>query len=56
VRSKRSNSKYYTFSKLRNKWAVQFRINGKSTTFGYFKTEQEAINRVKELKLELGFK
>jgi group I intron endonuclease len=46
--------KYYTYVKTRNTWRVQFRINGKQTAFGYYEKEEEAIDKVKELKLELG--
>lgn len=44
------NAKNYTFYSSRNKWVVHFRINGKTKTIGYYKTEQEAIDKVKELK------
>jgi hypothetical protein len=54
--NRKSNSKYYTFNKARNKWIVQVRINGIVKTFDYFDTEQEAIDKVKELKIELGIK
>ena len=47
------NSKYYSFNKATNKWMIQIKINKKMKTFN-FKTEQEAINKVKELKIEAG--
>jgi group I intron endonuclease len=46
--------KFYTYAKARNTWRVVFRINGKQKHFGSYETEQEAIDKVKELKLELG--
>ena len=47
-------AKNYTFNKCFNKYTVYFRINNKQVVFGYFKTEQEAIDKVKQVKLELG--
>lgn len=48
------DAKYYNWKSSHNKWQVVFKINGKNKYFGHYATEQEAINRVKELKIELG--
>lgn len=44
----------YYFCNTYNRWFVKFRLVGKDKCFGRYKTEQEAIDRVKEVKLELG--
>ena len=49
---RKKDSKYYTFSKRRNKWIVLMSINKQSLYFGSFETEQEAIDRVKQVKIE----
>lgn len=46
--------KNYTYDKKRDKYNVSFYLDRKSKYFGVYNTEQEAINRVKEVKLELG--
>jgi group I intron endonuclease len=51
---KHKNGKGYHFNKKSGKWIVRLRIEGKQEDFGYYKLEQEAINRVKEVRLELG--
>jgi group I intron endonuclease len=51
---RKRNCKNYTFSKRRNKWLVHMAIKGKCTYLGGFETEQEAIDKVKQVKLELG--
>jgi group I intron endonuclease len=56
IHKRKSNSKYYTFNKARNKWIVQIKTNKITKIFDCFETEQEAINKVKELKIELGIK
>jgi group I intron endonuclease len=49
---RKKDSKYYPFSKRRNKWVVLMSINKESLYFGSFETEQEAIDKVKQVKLE----
>lgn len=44
------DGKDYYFDKRKNKYRVRLRIDGKLKSFGYYKTEQEAINIVKEVK------
>lgn len=44
-----TKTKNYTFDKSKNRWKVRIKINGKYKWFGSYKTEQEAIDRVKEL-------
>jgi group I intron endonuclease len=51
IKTKR-NAKHYSFVKLSNNWKVKFR----SKFYGYFATEQEAIDKVNELKQELNIK
>jgi group I intron endonuclease len=48
------NVRHYSFNKLERKYKVQFILEGKNKYFGSYATEQEAIDRVKQLKLELG--
>jgi group I intron endonuclease len=50
------NAKFYSWDKKSNKYSVQFKINGIKKHYGYFATEQEAIDKVKELKQELDIK
>ena len=50
------NAKFYCWDKTYNKYSVQFKINGVKKHYGYYTTEQEAINRVNELKQELEIK
>jgi hypothetical protein len=50
------NSKNYTFDKQGDKYIVKFCINGKSKQFGRYQTEQEAIDRVNEVKLQIQIK
>ncbi len=46
--------KYYSYHKSIDRWKVGFNINGKQKSFGSFKTEEEAKQRVEEVKKELG--
>ena len=46
-------AKYYFFDKRKNKWVVVIRVDSKNSYFGNYLTELEAIERVKEVKLEL---
>jgi group I intron endonuclease len=48
-RPKRDAKNYY-FDKLSGKYLVRFMINGKSKYFGLYTTEQEAIDKVIEVK------
>lgn len=50
------NVKFYSWDKRSNKYSVQFTINGVKTYYGSYSTEQEAIDKVNELKQELGIK
>jgi group I intron endonuclease len=52
-RKKRSVKGFY-YNKTANVWFVQFIINKKSKNFGSYKTEDEAIKKANEVKLELG--
>jgi group I intron endonuclease len=52
---KQSESKNYSFDKKTNKWRVRFKINNKTQCFGYFETEQNAIDKVNEIKIQLGY-
>lgn len=53
--AKNYSLKYGNFKNLKYpRFEVQFSINGKTKNFGSYKTEQEAIDRVKQVKLELG--
>ena len=52
-RKKRSVKGFY-YNKTAKVWSVQFIINKKSKNFGSYKTEEEAIKRANEVKLELG--
>jgi group I intron endonuclease len=45
--------KGYAFDKHGNRWKVSLKINNKMNYFGYYKTEQEAIDKVKEVKLNM---
>jgi hypothetical protein len=52
--SKQSNcfntdAKNYTYIKKHNRWLVHFIIDGKSFHLGYFKTEDEAIEKAKDV-------
>jgi group I intron endonuclease len=47
-------AKYYYWKSSHNKWQVTFRINGKIKHFGHYAIEQEAIDKVKQVKLQLG--
>lgn len=50
---RKKTAKYYYF--INNKWEVRFEIDGKVKLFGSFLNEEEAINKVKQVKLELGY-
>lgn len=50
------NVKFYYWNKRSNKYSVQFTIKGVKTYYGSYATEQEAIDKVNELKQELGIK
>lgn len=45
--------KYYRYCNTLKKWQVRMTIDGIRKSFGYFETEQEAIDKVKELKESL---
>jgi group I intron endonuclease len=47
-------AKNYCFNKRINKWTVIFTINSKHKFFGNYLTEAEAIEKVKQIKLEFG--
>lgn len=47
--SRTIKGKGYCFDKAFNKWRVLISVNGKPKSFGYFKTEKEAQDRVKEV-------
>ena len=47
-------AKNYCFIKSINKWAVVFYIKSERKFFGNYSTKDEAIEKVKEVKLELG--
>lgn len=49
-----SKAKNYTFHKRDKKYMVKFTFNGVYKYFGSYKTEQEAVNRVIEVKKEYG--
>lgn len=51
--NRKINSKGYTFNKQRNKYQVRFTIEGKEKYFGCYETEEEAINKVNEIKQNL---
>jgi len=53
-RRPKRDAKNYCFSKQSGKYMVKFMINNKNKHFGSFLTEQEAIDRVIEVKKELG--
>jgi group I intron endonuclease len=47
-----TRSKGYTFNKASSKFRVQLTVDGKQKFFGLYLTEQEAINRVVQLRSE----
>jgi group I intron endonuclease len=47
-------TKNYYFHKQSGRYIVKFYINGKNKHFGSYETEQEAIDRVTEVRKELG--
>lgn len=49
--SKQKRNKGYIFVKTQGVYRVRAKINGKDKWFGTYKTEQEAINRVEEVRL-----
>jgi len=49
----RSNEKYVSYSKTRNKWISQIRFNRKIYSNGSYKTEEEAINDTRKRICEL---
>lgn len=51
----RRQGKNYTYDKQRGKFMVQFEIAGKCKQFGRYTLEQDAIDRVKQVRLELGY-
>lgn len=48
--NKTKRTKGYTFHKASNKYKIVLTINGKQTFFGYCLTEQEAKDKVKEIR------
>ena len=46
--------KGYYWNKSMRRWRVRISINNKDKHFGDYKTEQEAIDRTKQVKIELG--
>ena len=52
-RRTRRNAKNYSLNS-HGKFEVRFSINGKTTYFGCYETEEEAINKAKQVELELG--
>jgi predicted GIY-YIG superfamily endonuclease len=48
------DTKNYGFHKQSGKYRVTFKVNGKKKQYGSYETEQEAIDRVVEVRLELG--
>lgn len=48
-REKSSSYKYVSLHKVSNKWKVQKTINGKTKSFGYYDSEEEAYKKTKEL-------
>lgn len=53
---KQNNVKFYSWDKKSNKYSVRFSVNGVKTYYGCYTTEEEAIDKVNELKQELGIK
>lgn len=49
-RGKTANPKNYFYDKRREKWKVVKIIKGKQIFYGYYETEQDAKNKVIELK------
>lgn len=49
-----NRTKGYTFREDRQKYVVTLRVNGKAKHFGQYLTELEAINKVTEVRKELG--
>ena len=54
LKYRQRDAKNYNLDKRSGNYIVKFCINNKPTYFGYFKTEQEAIDRVKQVKLQMG--
>lgn len=52
-RSRLPNKNGYSFDKNRNKYRVRFWQNGKYVCYGQYRTEEEAIERVKEIKASM---
>ena len=50
------NVKFYSWDKKSNKYIVRISVNGVKTYYGSYATEQEAIDKVNELKQELVIK
>jgi len=48
MKNRRSYGKGYTYSKQRCKWKVQWNVDGKTTHYGAYDTEEEARKRAKE--------
>lgn len=54
VNTKRKNKKYYSYCKTTKKWQVRFNVDGKTKRYGYYLTEEEARQKVEQVKQELG--
>jgi len=52
-RKKRGVKGFY-YNKKAKIWFIQFKINNKSRNFGCYKTEEEAMKKANEIKLEFG--
>jgi group I intron endonuclease len=50
----KKSAKYYSFQNRSSRYIVVFTVNNKKKYFGSYLTEQDAIDRVKQVKLELG--
>ena len=47
-RNKRRYGKGYCYNKSAKRWRVQWRVDGKMTHYGYYKTKAEAMERARE--------
>ena len=53
IKVKRIQAKGAYWEEKRKQWKVILTIKGVKKTFGYFKTQEEAINKIKEIKNEI---
>lgn len=48
--NRKLNTRGYSFHKTSNSYRIQLIIDGRLNSFGYFKTEDEAINKVSQIR------